>query len=284
LALALIAAEAVEVREANAQYQYIVINNGLAPPNPDNVIDLSDLAYVILARNVDCPPPGTGAVGSCPSPGAPTQVEIVAGANLGGGSLNPSATGSENAARDTSTVTMSGGSAGGLSARESAHVAVTGGSITFLKAFDNTVLTFSGGQVVGYLEAWGNATVRILGGVVGTSDHGVTTCSSVPVTISGGSMGTLNTFNCFPNTGRYIIEGSNFAINGVPAAYGDYQASGTLTGTWASGESFSTPVTARLTLAPPAALVPALQLLPSLGLAAALLAMGAAQVRRQRAA
>jgi hypothetical protein len=108
----------------------------------------------------------------------------------------------------------------------------------------------------------------------------------VPVTVSGGSFSDSRLIAA--NAGSYILQGSNFALNGVPAAYGDYPDMGgavaTLTGTWESGEDFSVPITAPFTLEPPAASVPALPLLPALALAAVLLAIGAAQIRRQRAA
>lgn len=285
LALVLLAVGAIRAQSAEAQ-EYILINNGLAPPNAENVIDSSDPNLLTIVRNVGCPPSGTVEYGACPSTGAPTWVEIVAGALLPGGSLSTSPS-NENAARDSSIVSMSGGTVGGLSARESARLTVSDGSITLLKAFDDSFLTFSGGEVTLYLEAWGNATVRIQGGTVGRLGGGVTTSSSVPVTVSGGSFSNLGAFGSLGKTGSYIFQGSNFALNGVSAAYGDYPFPSvltTLTGTWESGEDFSVPISAPFTLEPPAASVPALPLLPALALAAVLLAIGAAQIRRQRAA
>jgi hypothetical protein len=79
----------------------VVINNGDAPPNPLNVIDSSDTF------------PGTGDTAHienegcdnrvqypCQSPGAPTAIEIVSGAN----------TSSAFRAHQTSTIRMTGGS------------------------------------------------------------------------------------------------------------------------------------------------------------------------------
>jgi hypothetical protein len=96
----------------------------------------------------------------------------------------------------------------------------------------------------------------------------------------------LNEFGPARVTPSYILEGTNFAIDGVPAEYGDYlNTSGTITGTWASGEDFSVPISATFfRLAPPAVDVPALPMLPALTLAAMLLAIGASNIRRQRAA
>jgi hypothetical protein len=65
---------------------WCVINNGSTSPNPDNVID--DASYqgdFVFVRNVGCPPdwPADNADDPCPDPGAPTQVELVAGGEVG---------------------------------------------------------------------------------------------------------------------------------------------------------------------------------------------------------
>ena len=55
-----------------------LINNGLAPPNPANVIDDSSPSSRVYVRNVGCPPgwgePEVGPTDPCPSPGAATRV------------------------------------------------------------------------------------------------------------------------------------------------------------------------------------------------------------------
>ncbi len=287
--LALLSVAALNVGDAAAQH--IVINNGLAPPNPDNVIDSSaDPTLLVLVRNVGCPPSGTEDYGLCPSPGAPTEAEIVAGADLPGGSLANSPH-SENAARDSSVLTVSGGTVDALSTRENARATVTDGTLFFVKAYDDSVLTFSGGWIRAYLEVWDNATVIIRGGTVGTpggSPEGdVFTVSTVPVTVSGGSFTGLRALNALPEGGGFLIQGNDFALNGVPADYGDYprpETSTTLTGTWESGENFSVPIQSPFTLAPPVVAVPALPILPALGLAATLAAIGASRIRNRRAA
>jgi hypothetical protein len=102
------------------------------------------------------------------------------------------------------------------------------------------------------------------------------------VVVSSGSFTLLNEFGPARVTPSYILEGTNFAIDGVPAEYGDYLNT---SGTWASGEDFSVPISATFfRLAPPAVDVPALPMLPALTLAAMLLAIGASNIRRQRAA
>ena len=96
-----------------------VINNGLAPPNPENVINdatyASDAVYV---RNVGCPPEwpaSSNARTPCPSPGAPTEAALVNGGDVGGLGVF-----------DTSTVTMSGGASGYLYAYDSSTVSIVG--------------------------------------------------------------------------------------------------------------------------------------------------------------
>ena len=272
-----------------ANAQYILINNGLAPPNPDNVIDAPPMPStdLFLVRNTDCPPPATAAYGPCPSPGTPTQVEVLAGAIFGGGSINPDNNFTENAARDSSVISMSGGNLGGLSARENARITVNGGTINFLKALDSSIVLLVDGQIPLYAEAWHDASLRIRGGNVGSPGFGgVTTTSTVPVVISGGSFEFLQESGLARVAPSYILEGTNFAIDGAPAEYGDYfDTSGTITGTWASGENFSVPINATFfRLAPPAVAVPALPLLPALTLAVMLFAIGASKTRRRRVA
>jgi hypothetical protein len=167
IACAALALIAFNAPDANAQH--IVINNGLAPPNPDNVIDAPPINPddLFLVRNVDCPPPATIEYGPCPSPGAPTYAEVVAGALFGGGSISHDSYDRENAARDSSVITMSGGSLGGLSTRESARITVNGGTINFLKALDSGVVTLVDGEIPGYAEAWDDGTLTIRGGNVG---------------------------------------------------------------------------------------------------------------------
>jgi hypothetical protein len=89
-----------------------MINNGLAPPNPPNVIDyqIEDFVYV---RNVGCGVPNPA--DPCASPGGPTTVELAEG----GSSY-------EVQVRDTSSLWVTGGS-GAVSARDSSTVIMTGG-------------------------------------------------------------------------------------------------------------------------------------------------------------
>jgi hypothetical protein len=84
-----------------------VINNGSAPPNAENVIDGADdyTGDQVYVRNVGCPTgwPAVAPGGSCPSPGAATEVEVVSGGSVG----------DDLRVYESSTVTMSGGTVGG---------------------------------------------------------------------------------------------------------------------------------------------------------------------------
>ena len=76
---------AVDCIDSGLGYESCVINNGLAPPNAENVID--DTAYTegqrVYVRNVGCPTnwgdAWVRADHSCLSPGEPTEVEIAEG-------------------------------------------------------------------------------------------------------------------------------------------------------------------------------------------------------------
>jgi hypothetical protein len=202
-----------EVRSAT-----IVINNGLAPPNPANVIDASnshrfDEVYV---QNVGC---DATVAYSCPQPwGDPTGVEVVAGGSV-----------YTLAAFESSAVTISGGSVGDGNL-------FPPGSIT---AYDASTVTMSGGEVGGALTAYGSSTVTLTGGAVGSNtrtpwSYGLTAFESASVTISGGSVG--GALQAYDSSSITII-GAGFAVDGVPVDFGPIAAtSGRLTGTLSSGE------------------------------------------------
>jgi hypothetical protein len=201
----------------------IVINNGLAPPNPANVIN-SDYGDAVYVRNVGCPPgwPDANPDDPCPSPGAPTEVEIVDGTIW-----YPQA-------HESSSITMSGGEVGyDLAAFDSSTVTLSGGTVNRnLTAHSSSSATMRGGYVVEALEAFGASSVTMSGGEVG-SDLAARFSSSI--TMSGGLVwGELLAYH------SSIIEiiGSDFKVGHSPQPYGDLSATtGVLTGTLASGES-----------------------------------------------
>ena len=102
----------------------VVINNGLAPPNPGNVIDAADDFRFdrVFVQNVGCDAP----LVDCPMPwGVPTSVELAAGGSVG----------VKFEVFQTSTITISGGRVG------------EDGFIADLQAFDFSTVTMSGGSV-----------------------------------------------------------------------------------------------------------------------------------------
>jgi hypothetical protein len=240
-----------------------LINNGLAPPNPANVIDDVDSGSTVYVRNVGCPPgwgePEVGPEDPCPSPGALTRVAFVEGGvrsglvtkdssalTITGGTLSNSLH-----VNDLCAATMTDGSALAAHIRQSSTFRMTGGSIgSNLATYDSTILRMSGGFVEGRLIAYGSANVTMSGGIVedgliaasfstvtlagGSVEGYVSSESSSNVTISGGTVGAELRAKHFSTT---TIVGRHFAVDGVPVPYEDLTAqTGILTGTLASGE------------------------------------------------
>jgi hypothetical protein len=111
---------------------FILINNGLAPPNPVNVIG-TDVAASVLVQNVGCDVVSQGR--PCPMPGGPTKVALVNGGVVG--SL---------VARESSSITMSGGGKAGL-----------------IYAFDTSSVELSGGTIYGDIIALDSSNITIFG-------------------------------------------------------------------------------------------------------------------------
>ena len=137
-----------------AHAAYIFINNGLAPPNPANVID--DGTYsgdFILVRNVGCTTPGL-VNDPCPSYGDPTDVELTIGGAVK--YLYP---------RDTSTVTMNGGTVDSLWAQDFSTITMNGGTVAWdMGAFDSSTITMNGGTVLaGLVTHDSGALIEIVG-------------------------------------------------------------------------------------------------------------------------
>ena len=109
-----------------------LINNGLAPPNPANVIStaIGDLA---LVQNVGCDVVSQGR--PCPMPGGPTKVALV-----------------------------NGGVVGSLEARESSSIAMSGGrNDGVIYAFDTSSVELSGGTIFGDIIALDSSNITIFG-------------------------------------------------------------------------------------------------------------------------
>jgi hypothetical protein len=118
----------------------IVINNGLAPPSPANVIDADDGSIdSVQVHNLGCDAvfnEGWVPADPCPMPwGESTGVEMV-----------------------------DGGMTGGVSAYESSTLTMSGGAATVLVAYDSSIITISGGMLQAeLLVAWSSSTMQIVG-------------------------------------------------------------------------------------------------------------------------
>jgi hypothetical protein len=133
-----------------------VFNNGLAPPEPDNVIN--DSSYVgdnVYVRNFGCPPgwPAAGPFDPCPSPGAPTEVALADGGTM-----------LFLFALDSSTITMNGGTVGyDVRAFDSSTITISGGTASYaLYTFDSSVITIVGSdfEVDGMPVPYGNLAAQ----------------------------------------------------------------------------------------------------------------------------
>jgi hypothetical protein len=242
-----------------------MINNGQAPPSSDNVIDAADDYSTVFVRNVGCPPgwPGGSAYDPCPSPGAPTEVQVVDGGEvdllytyesstgtLSGGlvrilliawnssiiTVNEGSSLGDVDVFDSSTLTMNGGEVGGLQVHDSSTVTINDGWIANnFRVNESTTITMNGGIIDSnvFIGALGGlATMAITGGaIVGN----IATEELSTVTLSGGWVGgSLRA----EDDSVITIIGNDFEVNGLPVPYGDLEALvGHLTGTLASGHS-----------------------------------------------
>jgi hypothetical protein len=217
-----------------------LINNGLAPPNPANVID--DETYAsdgVRVRDEGCPLDD-----ACLDPGDSTEVALVEGGTVGLGitvsdssilTMSGGSVGDTVEIASSATVTLSGGIIEGYLA-SNGTLAMSGGTVKLnLSAMDFSIVTMSGGTVEGHLFAGWDSTVTMAEGIVlGRLEA----FDSASVTLSGGTIGdTIVAYH----SSAITIEGTNFMVRsgGDPVAvpYGDLNAlTGTLTGTLASGD------------------------------------------------
>ncbi len=243
----------------------IVINNGLAPPTPSNII--GDETYKfdhVYVRNTGCPIPGAPDPGSpCPAPGASTEVAVTDTGRVGDLSTHDSSfvtmTGGWVSGRmrsyDTSSIVMTGGLTGGgiLAYGHSAITMSSGGSIDDIQAHDSATVTLtgdagtanaawasgtstfimSGGSTDTSMAVTDFATFIMSGGYIGTDLHASGSSSSI---LSGGTVDMLYA----ADSALIEILGNSFTVDGVPVPYGDLSAqSGTIQGVFNSGTPFS---------------------------------------------
>ena len=208
----------------------ITINNGLAPPNPANVIDANNSfpSDRVIVANVGCE---HEVPAFCESPGAPTSVELRAGGEVGDSVL----------VFESSQFKLAGGSilsgppGGGvhvLGAGGSSVVTITDGSVDALVLFGASSATMTGGSVP-YVQV-GGATMSFQGGRIDE------------IQVYGGGTAT--------------VFGASFSVDGAPVPFGAVMPDfGQLTGTSLFGDpidlfftrrAFGGPGTGALVLVP----------------------------------
>ena len=123
-------------------------------------------------------------------------------------------------AYDRSHVTMVGGEISGpFFGWDTAVIDISGGTLgSWIQTFNNVEATISGGHISSFVEAWDYSRVTISGGVI------------------GGRIAAIR-------DSLITLVGTNFAINGVPVAYGDFASAygtmGVITGTLANGDALN---------------------------------------------
>jgi len=137
-----------------------------------------------------------------------------------------------------SRINISGGRVGlSLVAYDRTQVIMTDGQIWYLDAYDSSQATMSGGTATGDLIAKGSSQVTMSGVTVmgyleaGDSSHvtmsggsvlGMSVSNSSQVTISGGTIGSDGFLELVASgNGKLIINGSNFAIDGISFGFGE---------------------------------------------------------------
>lgn len=241
----------------------LVINNGLAPPNPANVV--TEYVGTLFIRNEGCPV----LTNSCVSPGADTTVEfadnggadsvrvydsshlLVTGGLIGDGKFYGDAT----------VEVISSGFQAGFSLYDSASILFSGGGASVITAlYDTSMLTstngdlfsaslsihddaaawISGGTVPVIIQADGSSQTTVTGGISYNDDLGWAVFGFAQLDILQVSGFGPNSFLGAHDDGIIRVHGSTFEVDGVPVSLGPLSIpGGTLTGIFESGDPFS---------------------------------------------
>jgi len=127
-----------------------------------------------------------------------------------------------------------------LAANDNSQVVFSSGATAnVLSARDNSQVTFSGGTIVYNLLAFNDSRVTISGGLISGTNETLWVHGNSKTIVSGGTIAgniTLQNQSCI----EFI--GTDFAIDGIPFGYGEYDVNsisgnyGTLTGTLSNGD------------------------------------------------
>jgi hypothetical protein len=126
---------------------------------------------------------------------------------------------------------------------------IDGGLIYILASYEDSIVNMSGGEVTTDLDGWGRSQVNVNAGII---DRDLNAFGNCILTLSGGyigrdigsfgdsvvtvSGGDIHSDMWSGGTDTYwdksviIFKGNNFAINGIPANYGQYYATDYATG------------------------------------------------------
>ncbi len=195
----------------------VLLNNGLGPPDPANVIDHATYAVdTLYVRNFGCPPAGD-LFDPCPAPGAATDLSLEAGGAVGWIYTY-----------DSSRATMEDGGAtgGAMGAYNFGNVTLNGGTVggDFFTYSDATG-QINGGTVNGALAGYHDSTIELLGGSL---QYYVFAFNNARIVLAHGPIG--GQIWALDNS-HITIRGRALKLDGAPVSYGDLTVSGgTLTG------------------------------------------------------
>lgn len=148
-----------------------LIANGLAPPEPNNVIDFPNNPQLTVdVRDEGCIVDPDDPPGPCTNPGDPTFVELRSGGSVStlrvsdlsrltvlGGELGVALE-----LRDTARARLQGGSVTAATTELSSDLALDGGSLGSLATGDDSTARIAGGDVAD-IDALGDSLVRVVG-------------------------------------------------------------------------------------------------------------------------
>ncbi len=201
----------------------VIINNGLAPPTPANVINASNrypTADYVVVQNAGC---DVTVESPCYAPGAPTTVRIESGGTVG---------------------TVLGN--GQIGVFESSALELTGGEVNLIALNDSSTATISGGTANSSPQVRNASRLMVIGGIV---RGGVAAIQSANVTISGGTFTKTDYYSSTvyfyaSESSTITVVGTGFLLNGSAVGYGAITAtSGRLTGTLLSGDPIDVQIT-----------------------------------------
>ena len=186
----------------------ISINNGLAPPNPANVIDASNSfpSDDVHVENAGC---DQNVSSPCALPGDPTTVALVSGGVA-----------RRMFSRQSSSIEMRGGHAHGLYSYESSFIEMSEGWAGHLGAFFSSSILVRGGSFT-TLGAYHGATITVVGS--GFAVDAVPVPFGDLTAMSGTLTGTLQSgealdvpFNRFTTGTISLVPGPNVTIDVQP--------------------------------------------------------------------